>query len=211
MGEGEISPTPQRGLEKMDPQIGRDLDSSLWNAINPNDCPCKGGGWLLSPFDSFHKCQTHYRGQSNAEWDYPHTEDEEEIEAFYAELALNDEEAAWKNYRAAWLMWEVAAGRDPIAWAQEVEAALPEKGTQHCACGRMFEFAWGAEWAPAKCTRCGCRVGITVSRLDGLLGAAANIVTHEAAAQADADAKAAGYSCALEQRWEEEARAERRF
>ena len=197
----------------MDAQIARDLDSSLWNEINPNDCPCKGGGWLSSPFDSSHKCQTHYRGQLHSEdMDYD-CDSDAEVDALYAKVNLIADMAQWENYRAAWLMWEVTSGRTPEAWAKEVKAALPAKGTQRCWCGDSFEFDWSEAdgFRKDKCSRCCCQPKITASPLDGLLGAAANIVTQEAAAQADEDAKAAGYSCSLEQRWADDARAERRF
>lgn len=35
----------------------------------PDTCRCSGG-WLLSDYDTFHKCPTHYEGQ-------PHPEDQE--------------------------------------------------------------------------------------------------------------------------------------
>lgn len=50
------------------PDIYRELESSAWNDINPFKCPCRGG-WLLSDFDTWHRCKTHGVG-------VPHPEDE---------------------------------------------------------------------------------------------------------------------------------------
>jgi len=44
---------------------------SLWAEVNPGKCPCGGGGWLLSDFDTFHRCGLHGVG-------VPHPESEEE-------------------------------------------------------------------------------------------------------------------------------------
>ena len=199
----------------MNAQIARDLDSSLWNEINPKDCPCKGYGWLLSPFDTFHTCQTHYRGQICSEDMDTCGMTDAESDEFFAEVNLIADVARWENYRAAWLMWESASGRTPEAWVAEVQAALPAKGTQRCFCGHRgaFEYEWSevGGFRKDKCSRCGARPKITINLVDGLLGTAASIVTCEAAIQADEDAKAAGYSCALEQRWAQDARDERGF
>lgn len=47
-----------------------DLDSALWNEQNPRLCPCRGSGWLLSDYDTWHRCCTHGNG-------VPHPEDDE--------------------------------------------------------------------------------------------------------------------------------------
>lgn len=31
------------------------------------ECPCRGYGWILSPFDTHHKCPRHYEGQRHPE------------------------------------------------------------------------------------------------------------------------------------------------
>ena len=50
----------------MSAHIVRQLDnSSLWSEINPSRCPCKGSGWLLSDWDTVHKCQEHARNSPN--------------------------------------------------------------------------------------------------------------------------------------------------
>lgn len=47
----------------------RELDGSLWNEINPDRCPCHGSGWLVSDFDTIHRCQTHGQGVPSPEDD----------------------------------------------------------------------------------------------------------------------------------------------
>lgn len=42
---------------------------------DPKTCWCRGSGWVLSDWDSFHRCPCHYRGQPHPEsepdeWDY---------------------------------------------------------------------------------------------------------------------------------------------
>lgn len=32
---------------------------SLWAVPNPGQCPCRGSGWLLSDFDTWHRCGLH--------------------------------------------------------------------------------------------------------------------------------------------------------
>ncbi len=199
----------------MNAQIARDLDSSLWNEINPKDCLCGGSGWLRSAYDTVHACQTHNRGQVHPEDMDTCGMTDAESDAFYAEVNLIGDVARWENYRAAWLMWEAASGRTPEAWVAEVQAALPAKGTQRCFCGHRgaFEYEWSevGGFRKDKCSRCGSRPKITTNLVDGLLSTAANIVTREAAVQAEEEAQEAGYSCALEQRWAQDARNERGF
>lgn len=36
--------------------------------LNPEHCACRGSGWTLSNYDSWHPCPAHHRGQ-------PHPED----------------------------------------------------------------------------------------------------------------------------------------
>lgn len=43
----------------MNGDVMRELDSSLWNEINPAKCPCRGKGWILSDYDTWHRCRTH--------------------------------------------------------------------------------------------------------------------------------------------------------
>jgi len=55
----------------MNADIYRELESGAWNEIRPDTCPCRGG-WLLSPFDTWHRCKTHGIG-------VPHPEDKEAV------------------------------------------------------------------------------------------------------------------------------------
>ena len=32
-----------------------------------SECWCRGSGWVLSDYDSFHECRYHYEGQPNNE------------------------------------------------------------------------------------------------------------------------------------------------
>jgi len=35
--------------------------------LKPEECRCNGGGWLLSDVDTWHKCGSHYAGQTHPE------------------------------------------------------------------------------------------------------------------------------------------------
>lgn len=43
----------------MDAETMRELDSGIWATINPFTCPCGGSGWLLSEYDTWHRCSVH--------------------------------------------------------------------------------------------------------------------------------------------------------
>ena len=48
----------------------RDLESGHWAHLLPTECPCHGSGWLLSNFDTFHRCPIHGQGVPHPEMDY---------------------------------------------------------------------------------------------------------------------------------------------
>lgn len=52
-----------------------ELDSGAWATLNPSVCPCRGSGWMLSDFDTFHKCPAHNVGQPHPECDIETTTD----------------------------------------------------------------------------------------------------------------------------------------
>lgn len=56
-------------LRDMDGNIWRDLESSGWSLPHPGHCLCRGHGWMLSPFDTWHRCAVHGKG-------VPHPEDD---------------------------------------------------------------------------------------------------------------------------------------
>ena len=43
----------------MTPEVMRDLESGNWATVNPYTCPCHGRGWMLSDFDTWHRCPIH--------------------------------------------------------------------------------------------------------------------------------------------------------
>lgn len=47
-----------------------ELNTAYWCELNPRQCPCNGSGWLLSDYDTWHRCAAHGAG-------VPHPEDEE--------------------------------------------------------------------------------------------------------------------------------------
>ena len=42
---------------------------NLWAQVNPAKCPCRGSGWLLSDYDTYHRCGLHAEGASHPEDD----------------------------------------------------------------------------------------------------------------------------------------------
>lgn len=76
----------------MTQEIARDLESGLWAETNPFRCPCKGRGWFLSDFDSYHRCPIHGNG-------VPHPCDDEGTETFdAAEHAVRVARTAFKTF-----------------------------------------------------------------------------------------------------------------
>lgn len=55
----------------MDASTFRDLDSGCWAEVDPDDCPCHGRGWMLSDFDTWHKCPIHSHGAVGCHEDDP--------------------------------------------------------------------------------------------------------------------------------------------
>ena len=49
--------------------VMRELDGGAWAEINPSVCPCQGDGWMLSGYDTWHKCPVHNVGQTHPECD----------------------------------------------------------------------------------------------------------------------------------------------
>ena len=54
----------------MNERIYRELESGVWAMENPAKCPCRGG-WLLSDYDTWHRCPLHGKG-------VPHPEGEDD-------------------------------------------------------------------------------------------------------------------------------------
>lgn len=73
--------------------IAQQLNNSfLWADPNPRTCPCRGSGWLLSDFDTWHEC--HFHGRT------PHPEDDEAVEEFdYEAHRLNNLRRAFVAFR----------------------------------------------------------------------------------------------------------------
>ncbi len=140
----------------MDTQIFRDLESGLWNEINPDKCPCQGNGWILSDWDTWHRCQRH--GVN-----VPHPEEEAEFNVKAHRLNL---------YRDAFRQYKVAAERlglrgtfkdaclahlkgpgpsaGPSAWVAAAEKVFVELGQARAdeeATRQGFSCALEASWA----------------------------------------------------------------
>lgn len=42
---------------------------AVGEGLAPEDCACRGGGWILSQIDTWHQCPDHYTGQRHPEDD----------------------------------------------------------------------------------------------------------------------------------------------
>lgn len=85
--------------------IAAELDSGAWAEIVPAKCPCRGG-WLLSDYDTWHRCPIHGNG-------VPHPEDEG---ADFDYVGHNI-----RIHRAAWRALQERSGLDPKAFRSAVE------------------------------------------------------------------------------------------
>lgn len=89
----------------MTPETYRDLQSGAWNEIDPRQCPCRGSGWILSDFDTYHRCQAHGHG-------VPHPEEEEP--------SFNWKAHKLTMYRKAYRAFQVRSGLTREAFQAEV-------------------------------------------------------------------------------------------
>jgi len=46
-----------------------ELERGMWAEVNPSKCPCRGGGWLNSDLDTWHKCRFHGGNVPHPEYD----------------------------------------------------------------------------------------------------------------------------------------------
>ena len=108
------------------PEVYRELESAAWNEINPSKCPCRShGGWLLSDFDSWHRCKTHGAG-------VPHPESDEDFDSEAHNLTIHRvafetfNTIAVRNgfvggFNAACAKLMPAGDRSPKAWVDAAE------------------------------------------------------------------------------------------
>ena len=140
----------------MNANVMSELDSGAWNCLNPSTCLCNGSGWLLSDFDTWHKCQTHNQGQ-------PYPEDDESD--------FDYEAASLENYRAAYRafcedsgIWmrdfnkmvraRLSGDNSPANWvnvaerlASEIVTERLEERARAAGYSCRLEAAWAAEAA----------------------------------------------------------------
>jgi hypothetical protein len=117
--------------------IMRELDSSAWNEIRPDTCPCRNG-WLLSDFDTWHRCHVHGNN-------VPHPNDEsEEAEKFddakhsmemwrqaYETFRNRAIRAGFKgNFKEACLGLLPKDDRTPKAWVDAAETLAMEASSR---------------------------------------------------------------------------------
>lgn len=86
---------------------------ALWAEHNPRKCPCKGAGWLLSDFDTWHHCGLH--GVQ-----VPHPEDDG---ADRGRIATNVRNL--RTLREAWRHFCRLSGMHPKAFRRRATASLP--------------------------------------------------------------------------------------
>ena len=109
-------------------QVSSDLNSTLWNTLNPSTCPCRGRGWMLSDYDTWHACSTHNRGQ-------PHPEACDDVVLDeWGEPAFNpppfDYDKAWQqNMQAAFEGFLAVSQAEPEPFWAEVRRALTHPPT----------------------------------------------------------------------------------
>lgn len=91
-------------------------DWRLWAHHNPAKCPCKGGGWLASDWDSWHRCGLHGVG-------VPHPEDESAAPNTASNCLARASHK--RNYmRAAWRHFCRLSGMHPKAFLRKAAKRL---------------------------------------------------------------------------------------
>lgn len=112
----------------MNGEIYRELESSAWSHVRPDVCPCRNG-WLLSDFDTWHRCRVHGVG-------VPHPEDvADEVATFdHAKHSLDMWRKAFQdfrgmavragfkgNFKSACMTLMPKGDRTPKAWVDAAE------------------------------------------------------------------------------------------
>lgn len=147
-----------------------DLDTGSWAEVNPSKCPCRGRGWLLSDFDTWHSCPRHGDG-------VPHPEDEVDRETWDASAhLLQVQRAAFEEYRN--LAYAAGWGRFGFTFTEACRLALRAAGVT---------APTATQWVDAA----ECEAEELVME------------------KVEAEARAMGFSCALEARWADEIARER--
>lgn len=116
-------------------------DSSLWNNIHPDHCECRGGGWVNSNYDTWHRCAIHAgNGDPEDSDDYGYSDEPDmpycapeyndkvladfspsELADYHARLAQGKRDL--ETYEAEMAVWEEGAAEREVAqklrWEEE--------------------------------------------------------------------------------------------
>ena len=128
----------------------RELQSGQWADLNPFTCPCRSG-WLLSDFDTWHRCPVHGHDVPHPEDDSPSAEAFDSVanglkvcrEAYkiFRDVARRD---GFKgNFKLA-CMSRIGDDRSPKAWvnaADEVAEECSREAADQMASRRGFGSA----------------------------------------------------------------------
>jgi len=98
----------------------RDLEGGAWAHIHPDLCPCDGG-WLLSDFDTLHRCPLHH------EQGVPHRNPDEWTEGDRQAAEAYDWKAyGLRQYRKAWIAYRRRSGLPAKEFRRRAERVLSE-------------------------------------------------------------------------------------
>lgn len=130
-------------------------NSAVWAETNPNTCPCGGSGWLLSDYDTFHRCHIH--GGT------PHPEDERDdfdwkahrcrllVKAYETFLAASDlsvaefGEACLEVLDGEPTLSNLVDAADTVATRIAYERREEAARAEGYSCGLERDLAWEAE------------------------------------------------------------------
>jgi len=123
----------------MDATTWNELESGRWADMNLRRCPCRGRGWFLSDFDTWHRCPIHGKN-------VPHPEDNQTEFDFRAHL-LQGHRNAFESLRSE---AHLAGYQGSFTEACRVELAL--QGVSHPATAAQWVNAAevvSARWVDA--------------------------------------------------------------
>jgi hypothetical protein len=81
----------------MDANYSNEMQSGLWAETSPDECPCRGGGWMHDDYDCTWKCPLH--GHDLGAGTPPHPEDEEPRHFDHDQHLLLARRAAYRTFR----------------------------------------------------------------------------------------------------------------
>ena len=121
------------------------LQGGAWAETNPSKCPCRGRGWLLSDFDTWHRCPVHGggvphpecllegEGETDFDWEAHSLRVDREAFARFRKVAMDNGVRSKRGFRT--LCERKLGDKDnpsPVDWIDAAEAVAEDFYRARC-------------------------------------------------------------------------------